>query len=161
MARGVFMKPGMAMIKSVLAGAAIVVAVPLVACADQPLVATLPDQPIAVGGYDPMGYFLTHQPVKGSPFLELKLQGAIWRFSSEANRGAFESDKAKFAPQFGGYCALSISEGKAIVGSPTAWRIESGKLYLFRDKAALADWMKDSKSHLSTAQSHWPLVLDK
>jgi ABC-type oligopeptide transport system substrate-binding subunit len=161
MARGVFMKRGMARIKTALAGAAMALAVPLAACAEQPQIATLPDQPVAVGGYDPMGYFLIRQPVKGSPFLELVYQGTIWRFSSESNRGAFQSDQAKFAPQFGGYCALSISEGKAIAASPTAWRIEDGKLYLFRDKAALADWMKDSKGHLSEAQSRWPLVLDK
>lgn len=161
MATGVFMRRGRTMIKSALVGVGLAMAMPLAAHAQQPQIATLPDQPVAVGGYDPMGYFLTRQPVKGSPFLELLYQGTTWRFSSESNRGAFQSDRAKFAPQFGGYCALSISEGKVIVGSPTAWRIEGGKLYLFRDKSALAEWVKDAKGHLSNAEMRWPQVLDK
>ena len=42
----------------------------------------------------------------------------------------FLAEPEKYAPQYGGYCAMGVSLEKKLAVDPTAWRIESGKLYL-------------------------------
>ena len=58
--------------------------------------------------------------------------GAVWHFSSTANRELFKATPEKYAPEYGGHCALGASEGY-ISQKPTngQYAIFRGKLYLF------------------------------
>ena len=47
----------------------------------------------------------------GSRALESEYNGATWRFASAANKAAFDAEPARYAPQYGGYCAWAVSEG--------------------------------------------------
>ena len=58
---------------------------------------------VAIGGYDPVGYFDHLQPVEGSPEFAAEWNGAVWHFTSEANRSRFLENPELFAPQYGGY----------------------------------------------------------
>ena len=42
------------------------------------------------------------RPLFGRPEFELNLDGAVWRFSNEGNRGAFEKHPEVYAPRFAG-----------------------------------------------------------
>ena len=44
---------------------------------------------LAIGGYDPVAFYMDGKPVPGSPDVELHYAGAIWRFSNVGNREAF------------------------------------------------------------------------
>lgn len=116
---------------------------------------------VAVGGYDPVAYFTQGKPVKGSDKITAEHNGATWRFSSEANRTAFLAEPAKYAPQYGGYCAWAVSLGSTAKGDPNAWRIVDGKLYLNYDKSIQAKWEKDKVANISRADANWPKVLGK
>jgi YHS domain-containing protein len=59
----------------------------------------------AVGGYDPVAYFTEGRPVAGKSAITHQWKGAAWRFASEKNRDLFKAEPAKYAPQYGGYCA--------------------------------------------------------
>ena len=43
---------------------------------------------LSISGFDP-AYFTEGKALFGRPELELNLDGAVWRFSNEGNRGAF------------------------------------------------------------------------
>ncbi|MDX2259219.1 MAG: YHS domain-containing (seleno)protein [Hyphomicrobiaceae bacterium] len=116
---------------------------------------------VAVGGYDPVAYFSAGKPVKGDPAITMEHQGAEWRFASEANRAAFRADPAKYAPQFGGYCAWAVSQGYTAKGDPNAWSIVGGKLYLNYDKRVQSSWEKNAQSLISKGEANWPRVLAK
>jgi YHS domain-containing protein len=85
--------------------AALVFAAPLAASAKSPPVYTGWLSSTAVGGHDPVAYFSEGKPVAGSASITHQWNGVTWRFASEKNRDAFKADPAKYAPQYGGYCA--------------------------------------------------------
>jgi YHS domain-containing protein len=115
----------------------------------------------AAGGYDPVAYFTEGKPVQGSASITHTYKGATWRFSSEKNRDLFKADPAKYAPQYGGYCAWAVSQGYTAKGDPNHWKIVGGKLYLNYDASVQKNWEKDIPGHITKANGHWPKVLEK
>lgn len=110
----------------------------------------------AIRGYDPVAYFTAGKPVKGSPQYTYEWMGAQWRFASAANREAFSADPAKYAPQYGGYCAWAVSQGYTAETDPDAWRVEGGKLYLNYSKGVQATWAKDMPGNIVKGDRNWP-----
>lgn len=114
---------------------------------------------VAVGGYDPVAYFTESKPVRGDKAITLEHEGATWRFASEANRDVFRADPAKYAPQYGGYCAYAVAMGYTAKGDPNAWSIINGKLYLNFNQPTKATWEKDAAGYIAKAEKNWPGVL--
>ena len=119
----------------------------------------------AVSGYDVVAYFGldqsavgTEQPagVPGNSNITAEHNGATWAFSSEANRDAFLSDPAKYAPAFDGHCAYGVSKGGKVPGNPNLWRIVDGQLYLNITKNVVGFWEEDIPGNISLANGNWP-----
>ncbi len=85
---------------------------------------------IAVSGYDPVAFFAEARAVSGSPFISAEYQNATYFFASEEHKQLFTENPAKYAPQFGGYCAYGVSLGKLFPVDITTWQVRDGKLYL-------------------------------
>lgn len=66
---------------------------------------------IAIQGYDPVAYFTDQRAVPGDPGITATHDGAIYQFASTAHKAAFEADPARYAPQYGGYCAYAAAQG--------------------------------------------------
>lgn len=115
---------------------------------------------IAIDGTDAVAYFTESKPVAGDPAITYDWMGATWRFASEANKAAFESNPAEYAPQFGGYCAWAVSQGYTASSTPKAWSIVDGKLYLNYSKRIQRRWEKDIPTHISQGTENWPKVLN-
>lgn len=133
---------------------------PRAIAAEPPVFAGLVDG-VAVGGYDPVGYFTEGKPVKGSEEFTLRHDGATWRFASAENRASFEADPVKYAPRYGGYCAYAVANGYTAKAEPDAWTIHDGKLYLNFDKSVQALWEKDIPGYVTKADANWPGVLEQ
>ena len=146
-------------LRAVVFGAIIAAGVP--AAAKLPPVSVTAQQPIAVSGYDPVAYFKAHKPVMGSSRFTASHDGATWYFASAANRDAFTADPAAYAPQYGGYCALAVSEGVTATADPTKWKIVGGKLYLNHNQRAQTLWETDIPGKIKVADTNWPTVLDQ
>jgi YHS domain-containing protein len=114
---------------------------------------------LAVGGYDPVAYFTKGKPVKGSSAIQLRFEGAKWRFASQANLEKFRANPGKYAPKYGGYCAWAVSQGYTAKGDPNYWRIVDGKLYLNYDATIQARWEKDIAGFIRKSERNWPKVL--
>ena len=121
-----------------------------------PLVFTGIVKGVAVGGYDPVAYFTSGQPVRGDKAITLQHDGATWRFASAANRDAFKADPVKYAPAYGGHCAWAVSQGYTAKGDPNAWKIVKGRLYLNYNKSVQKTWEKNIPSNISKADKNWP-----
>lgn len=109
----------------------------------------------AIHGYDPVAYFTENKPVKGDSLLTYVYEGATWQFSSQANRDMFKADPAKYAPQYGGYCAFGTSRGYKAPTEPDAWTIEGGKLYLNYNTKVRESWDKDRTGYIEKANRQW------
>jgi hypothetical protein len=116
---------------------------------------------LALDGYDPVGYFTEGRPVEGSKAFTHDWNGATWRFASAANRDLFAAEPAKYAPQYGGYCAWAVAHGYTADADPEAWAVVDGKLYLNYDKKVQAKWQQDVPALIAKANENWPKLLAK
>ncbi|MEM7222709.1 MAG: YHS domain-containing (seleno)protein [Pseudomonadota bacterium] len=137
----------------------LVFAVPAQAAKDEVYKAFLSDK--AVSGYDAVAYFTEGKPVEGSDDFTVDYNGAVWRFASEENRDAFAADPAKYAPQYGGYCAWAVSQGYTASTDPEAWRIVDGKLYLNYSRSVQQTWEQNIPGNITAADGNWPKVLEE
>jgi YHS domain-containing protein len=112
----------------------------------------------ALQGYDAVAYFSMSKPVLGSAKYTVSYQGADFYFSSAANRDAFKANPAKFAPQYGGYCAWAVAQGKHAKGDARFWKIVDGKLYLNFNAGIQKKWEKDVPGFIARADKQWPEI---
>jgi YHS domain-containing protein len=109
----------------------------------------------AIRGYDPVAYHVENRPVKGRAEFSHEWNGARWRFASAANRDLFAADPARYAPQYGGYCAFGTSRGYKVSTDPAAFAVVDGKLYLNYNKPVQATWNRDRPGYIATADRNW------
>lgn len=114
---------------------------------------------LAIQGYDPVAYFTEGAPVEGKESIQLMWMGATWRFSSAANREAFERNPQKYAPQYGGYCAYAASQGYAAASDPETFTLYEGKLYLNHSRPVRSVWARDRAQNVAKADATWPQPL--
>jgi hypothetical protein len=113
---------------------------------------------VAINGYDPVAYFTESKPVLGDSTITYRYLDATWRFATAANRDAFAADPARYAPQYGGYCAFGLSRGYKAHTLPEAWTIDHGKLYLNYNLKVRESWNKDRPAFIQKADTNWPTV---
>jgi YHS domain-containing protein len=116
---------------------------------------------LMIRGYDPVAYFTEGRPVPGNPDISVEYGGGKYLFSSTKNRDTFQADPDKYVPQYGGYCAFGVFEGKKFDVDPASWRIVDGKLYLNLNPVVLGMWSKDTDRYLQEAEKNWPKIRDK
>ena len=111
---------------------------------------------LAIKGYDAVAYFTESKPVKGSPQFTAEWNGARWQFASQEHRDMFQGEPAKYAPQYGGYCAWAVGHNYTADADPQAWKIVDGKLYLNYNKAVQDKWSPDAASKwIPDANKNW------
>jgi YHS domain-containing protein len=98
---------------------------------------------LAIKGYDPVSYFTQSLPMKGKKAYQLEWKGAMWRFSTKENLHAYKTSPEKYAPQYGGYCAWAVSQGKTADVDPKQWTVENEKLYLNYNADVQKKWLLD------------------
>jgi YHS domain-containing protein len=108
-----------------------------------------------LGGHDPVAYFVAGLPLRGDPKLTYQWQGATFLFSSQDTLKVFMADPARYAPQFGGWCAWAASQGRLAKPDPEIWRIVDGKLYLNCSKSAEEKWLADVPGNIAKAEAFW------
>ncbi len=113
---------------------------------------------LALRGFDAVAYFTERRPVKGSKDFTYEWAGASWRFASQANRDLFIADPHKYAPQYGGYCAWGISQGKFFDGDPEVWKLMNDKLYVNYNKDIETTWEQDIPGFVASADRNWPAM---
>lgn len=116
---------------------------------------------VALHGYDPVAYFTVGKPTLGKAEFSTVYNQATYRFSSKKNLEMFKATPAKYAPQFGGYCAFGVSVGAKFDGDPLLWKIVDGKLYVNLDENIAAAFNKDVAGALVKANANWPEVKSK
>jgi YHS domain-containing protein len=118
---------------------------------------------LALQGRDPVSYFGTPRPSKGSEQITAEHDGAVYRFTSQANRDQFLAEPQKYVPQYGGWCATAMAEGKKVEVDPRNYRVTEGRLFLFYKSIvhdAQDDWKKDEANLAKRADAAWTRLVD-
>ncbi len=117
---------------------------------------------LALQGYDPVSYFVTHKAISGSSKISYIYQGITYYFSSEADKNLFEKNPSAYEPQYGGWCAYAMgNDGSKVDVDPKTFKILNGKLYLFYHtffNNTLTKWNEDEAHLLSSANEHWTKI---
>ena len=102
---------------------------------------------VGLKGHDPVAYFTAGAPTAGKAEFNAAHAGVTFLFASAANRDAFKADPAKYAPQYGGFCAMGVALERKLDGDPNAWRVVDGKLYLNRlDRESRGEAMRQIRA---------------
>jgi YHS domain-containing protein len=115
---------------------------------------------LALKGYDAVAYFEQGKATKGEAAFAHEWQGATWHFSSAQHREMFMKEPARYAPQYGGYCAWAVSRNYTADADPQAWKIVGGKLYLNYNKSVQGSWEKESGGNIVKADSNWRAMMN-
>ena len=111
---------------------------------------------VAVHGYDVVSYFTESTHRQGEPQFSSDYMGAVWHFSTAANRNAFDANPEAYAPQYGGHCAYAASKGALASSVPEAWTVVDGKLYLNYSLGVRDLWRQDTAGNIALADGFWP-----
>ena len=114
---------------------------------------------VAIHGTDPVAYFTEGRPVEGSPRHAVEYDGATWHFASAENAETFRADPARYAPQYGGYCAWAAAQGYLADTHPNAWTIHEGRLYLNANRLIRARWELNIPGFIAEADTNWPSLM--
>ena len=107
---------------------------------------------VILKGYDSVSYF-KGQPVQGDKRFAATHDGATLQ--------AFQADPGKFAPQYGGYCAMGAALGKKLDVDPSQYKVVDGKLYLNVNADVFKKWSEDVPGNIAKADANWPSIQNK
>lgn len=120
-----------------------------------------PVDDIAIKGYDTVAYFQAGKALKGNESFQFQWRGRTWYFLTKENRDLFATDPGKYAPQYDGYCAWAMTEGRKAPTDPEVWKIVGGKLYLNCSRSAYEKWNRDIPGNIEKADKNWLKFLDR
>jgi YHS domain-containing protein len=122
------------------------------------------DDGLAIKGYDPVCYFTGHKAERGRKEFSLSYQGALYLFASAADRQTFQTDPAKYEPQYGGWCAYAMGhDGSKVEVDPETFKIINGKLFLFYNRFfnnTLKSWNQDEPKLQMQADANWKKLIN-
>lgn len=113
---------------------------------------------VMLSGHDVVAYQTQQKAVQGTAEFTAVHDGAIYRFASSTNRDAFRRYPAKYAPAYGGYCAMGVAVGKKLGVDPNAFTISGGQLFLNVNKDVQAMFSKDVAGNNTKAGQNWAKV---
>ncbi len=118
-------------------------------------------QGLALRGHDPVAYQTQNRAVPGVAQFTSAHEGVTFRFASAANRDVFRADPARYAPAYGGFCAMGVAMGRKLDGDPTLFRVVDNRLYLNVNAPVQQRWVQDIPGNLRTANEQWPALRGK
>ncbi|MBV9674574.1 MAG: hypothetical protein JO076_17355 [Verrucomicrobia bacterium] len=113
-------------------------------------------QGVILKGYDPVAYYKQGKPVKGDPGIESVYEGATYRFASSSDKADFDRDPARYAPQYGAFCAYGIANGVLFdPEGPGSFTLYRGKLYVCGNQGALKSFKNNIESNIAKGDLNW------
>jgi YHS domain-containing protein len=110
---------------------------------------------VMLKGYDPVAYFKQGKAVRGKRSISSTYNGVTYFFASESDKTDFDKSPEKFKPQYGGFCANSMSKGRRADIDPKVFRVYKDKLYVCRTPAALEEFSANLDTNISKADKNW------
>jgi YHS domain-containing protein len=110
---------------------------------------------IGLKGYDPVAYFTLSTPTRGVTEYQYVYDGVRYFFANAHHRDLFKANPERYAPQFGGSCAMNMSAGVRREADPTVWVISDGNLYVFAGSGGAERFRRDAAAAATRAAANW------
>lgn len=118
-------------------------------------VADNPEGRLMLKGADVTAYFTKAKYEQGKPEFRSTYEGVDFRFASAQSKALFDSEPAKYLPQYGGYCADGIVYAIPWGGDADTWKMINGKVYIFGGQSSKDAFELDEKTNLALADKYW------
>jgi YHS domain-containing protein len=115
---------------------------------------------VGLGGHDPVSY-TKGAPVAGSADHAAAHGGATYHFASADDKTAFEADKPKFVPGYGGYCAMAAAMNRLSKADPKVFHLHEGRLLVFTNEDFKSQFLADPAGNKAKADANWPGLVAK
>ncbi|NVK34483.1 MAG: twin-arginine translocation pathway signal protein [Rhodobacteraceae bacterium] len=112
----------------------------------------------AIGGHDPVAYFVDNRPLKGDRKYVYRWSGVDWTFVNQGNMAAFEKAPLVYAPYFAGCGAYALAEGYATAGNPFIFAIIDQKLFFFHSYVNRFLFVVNAQQLFEDAKQNGPKV---
>ena len=109
---------------------------------------------VGLKGGDPVAYFTLSTPTLGVAQYQYVYDGVLYRFANAHHRDLFKANPEKYAPQFGGSCAMNMAGGVRREADPTIWIISNGNLYVFAGTGGQTRF-RDDTAAAGRATDNW------
>ena len=113
---------------------------------------------LALRGTDPVSYFADGKPARGTAAFQSQWQGTTYQFATADNKTVFDKDPARYAPQYGGFCAWAASQGYKADADPAAWKVVDGKLYVNYNADVGKTWAANAPAFIIAGDANWSKV---
>jgi YHS domain-containing protein len=114
---------------------------------------------VALNSYDAVSYFApAPDPIPGVKDLSYDYKGSKFYFVTPSHLHSFSSDPERYAPQYDGFDAYGVSQGKKVGAHPRVFALVNGKLYMFSDLESRKTWKKDIPGNIARASEQWSEV---
>jgi hypothetical protein len=113
---------------------------------------------LAIGGYDPVTFFISDKPRIGDPEIEVEWEDSFWRFVNQGNADAFAAAPAAYIPAYGGYGVIGVTKGVPQPGDPTIYVIHANRIFMFNSEADRTLFLTDPEGLTALADAKWPTV---
>jgi len=110
---------------------------------------------IGLKGYDPVAYFTLSTATAGTAEYNYVHDGVRYRFANALHRDLFKANPDKYAPQFGGSCAMNMANGVRRESDPTIWVIANDRLYVFAGTGGADRFRKEAETAAAKAAENW------
>jgi YHS domain-containing protein len=110
---------------------------------------------VILKGYDPVAYFKQNKAIKGDPKYSSSYGGATYYFASKGDKAEFERSPTKYAPQYGGFCASSMTKRKLKDIDPNVFAVYRDKLYVCSSPKAKKSFFSDPDTNIKKADANW------
>lgn len=110
---------------------------------------------VILKGYDAVAYFKQKRAVKGDPKYSSSYRGATYYFASASDKAAFDKSPAKYAPQYGGFCANGMTKRKLNDIDPNVFFVYKGKLYVCQSEKAGDAFYSHPDANIKEADKNW------
>ena len=119
------------------------------------------DEGTAILGFDAVAYHTDKKVTPGSGDHAVAHGGGNFWFASPDHQATFTQEPAKYAPQYGGYCAYAMSEGRLSPVQPEVFEIYEGQFLLFTNPEFKKLFDADPAKHKALADANWPKLVEE
>jgi YHS domain-containing protein len=115
----------------------------------------------ALKGHDPLSVY-DGKATYGDENIISVYEGAIYQFISSENKNLFDKTPEKYAPKYGGYCSIAISEGSLVEANPHSAVIQDGALHVFYkddEEDTQDEWNENPVENKKRAENEWAKLI--
>jgi YHS domain-containing protein len=115
---------------------------------------------IGLKGYDPVAYFTLATATPGLAEYDYVHDGVRYFFANARHRDMFRANPDRYAPQFGGSCAMNMANGVKRESDPTIWVIINDRLYVFAGTGGAERFRQEATAAAVKATANWSKLKD-